>query len=864
MEWRRIYTSLVGGVTALEPGGPGGKAALAQAPTGRVHFGQWCFLVLQLALLALVIRQFQLESGAFLRIALLGFAGALVHAWLPLPVRLPFFVALSGAGIALVFGLVNGAWLVGLGLVLIGLCHLPVPFAVRTACLLAAGGGLVLLRADWLSSPWSPAIWPIFGSMFMFRLIVYLYDLKHDKAPVSVWRTLAYFFLLPNVCFPLFPVVDFKTFRRNYYNEDAAKIYQIGVDWMVRGVLHLILYRVVYYYCTLSPSEVVTLGDLLRYLTTNFLLYFRVSGQFHLIVGMLHLFGFHLPETNHHYCLASSFTDVWRRINIYWKDFMLKVFYYPAYFKLRHLGGTKALILATAWVFLISWFFHSYQWFWLRASFPVLWQDGVFWGILACLVIHNSLREASRGRERTLGKTTRTWRSTTALALRVAGTFTTICVLWSIWTTESLTAWLTLWSAIPKLTASLELLPSVLVVGAVLWGGMRHGGAQPPESKLTRLAHLIPRTTLMTLLTLSLLAVFSLPVVYTRLGTTVASAMLALRTSKLSKGDAAKMERGYYENLLEVDRFNGQLWEVYMNRPMHWLDVRASTLEQFSGNFLYRELIPSASMSSRYGVVSTNRWGMRDQDYALVPTPGTYRIAMLGASTIMGWGVEDGKTFEALLEEQLNRAPLSSNYAPYEVLNFGVAGYFPLQQLMVLENKVSRFSVQSMIYTATGREAARSALYLAQALRNGVDIPYDYLRALIQRTGVNGSMAEADIVKRLAPFEQELLVWLYSQMVQYCQQHGIQPLWVFIPAVEEEGWRQQDARALHRTAAETGFTILNIAQVFAHHKPADIHLEDWDKHPNAKGHQLIAQHLYEALRPQAPTLFAPAAPRVNH
>ena len=67
---------------------------------------------------------------------------------------------------------------------------------------------------------------------------------------------------------------------------------------------------------------------------------------------MLHLFGFNLPETHHRYFLASSFTDFWRRINIYWKDFMMKVFYYPAYFRLRRFGDTVALVLATVFMFL--------------------------------------------------------------------------------------------------------------------------------------------------------------------------------------------------------------------------------------------------------------------------------------------------------------------------------------------------------------------------------------------------------------------------------------------------------------------------------------------------------------------------------
>ena len=99
----------------------------------------------------------------------------------------------------------------------------------------------------------------------------------------------------------------------------------------------------------LAPSEVQDPGDLVQYVVSNFLLYLRVSGTFHLIVGMLYLFGFRLPETHHRYFLASSFTDFWRRINIYWKDFMLKIFYYPAVFRLRRLGMTSAWSWPRSW-----------------------------------------------------------------------------------------------------------------------------------------------------------------------------------------------------------------------------------------------------------------------------------------------------------------------------------------------------------------------------------------------------------------------------------------------------------------------------------------------------------------------------------
>ncbi len=105
----------------------------------------------------------------------------------------------------------------------------------------------------------------------------------HCGSPV---RTLAYFFMLPNACFPLFPVVDSSTFRRNYFDDDAYAIYQRGIDWMVRGVIHLLLYRYVYYNLALGAvGGAPDRADLIQYIVANFLLYLRVSGLFHLVVG---------------------------------------------------------------------------------------------------------------------------------------------------------------------------------------------------------------------------------------------------------------------------------------------------------------------------------------------------------------------------------------------------------------------------------------------------------------------------------------------------------------------------------------------------------------------------------------------------
>jgi hypothetical protein len=60
-------------------------------------------------------------------------------------------------------GIANGLWLIGIGLVLIAVCHLPVSFRIRGVILLVLGALLITQRASFVATPWSEAIWPILG-----------------------------------------------------------------------------------------------------------------------------------------------------------------------------------------------------------------------------------------------------------------------------------------------------------------------------------------------------------------------------------------------------------------------------------------------------------------------------------------------------------------------------------------------------------------------------------------------------------------------------------------------------------------------------------------------------------------------------
>src|SRR5439155_23603551 len=89
---------------------------------------QFGIATVQLALLLVVLRQFQIESNAFLRIAVLAFGGFVIHYFLPASLRLPFFSILSLAGIAIVLVVTTVVWLVRIVVFLMVMCHFLVRF----------------------------------------------------------------------------------------------------------------------------------------------------------------------------------------------------------------------------------------------------------------------------------------------------------------------------------------------------------------------------------------------------------------------------------------------------------------------------------------------------------------------------------------------------------------------------------------------------------------------------------------------------------------------------------------------------------------------------------------------------------------
>lgn len=834
---------------------PGSRTKERQFLVNQLGFA---LIFVQVVLVALLLRQLDMQTAAFRHVVYLATFGFVINHYLPQRLRLPFFALLSVGSVLMVTGaspdhlwdprsgLLRGGAILGLGLLLIGICHLPIGFWKRALLLLAAGGIAAIFRGGMVSAGGVAVIWPILASLFMFRVIVYLYDLSTSKERPKLSQSLAYFFLIPNVCCALFPVIDFKTFTRSHYNEPALQIYQRGVRWMGRGVVQLLIYRFIDQLVSIKASDVMNGTDLVQFLITNSFLYLKVSGQFHLFIGLILLFGFNLPETNHRYFLSSSFTDYWRRVNIYWKDFMMKVFYYPTFFKLKHLGQTKAMILATIWTFFITWALHLYQTWWLKGSATFNAPDTIFWSALAVLVIANSLWEMKRGRTRKLTTSRYSMAEALSLTLKTGATFVTISILWSLWSSDSLTVWSHAWSladwhtlgwgaaivcAIMLAKFVIEVLPEMKA-----WPSTKKLSPQAPVA-------IFRWEMVQCLASLSFLFLFVQPSVQTRLTALRWQPYRdALVAGDSMSGDGA--QRGYYERLTNADEANRQLWETLMMRRIEPSYTGADPVRSVN-DFRFREYLPSVHLPAYDTDFQTNRWGMRDREYDLQHPAGTLRIAVLGSSHVMGWGVPEDQVFTRLVETQLNQT--LAQRGRIELLNFAINGLSPLGQMAVIDHEAAAFQPDVVLFISHTIDKQWVRRDLPRALRLNIPVTDPYLNGVLSDARITPRTPAAIADERLEPYSAELAEWSYRQIVARCRAINALPVCAFMPLPFDLPMNPSVAARQVKSLEQAGFVVLDLSQAFDGKDPRALMLNDPLKHSSVLAHQTIADALQRQL-----------------
>ena len=272
--------------------------------------------------------------------------------------------------------------------------------------------------------------------------------------------------------------------------------------------------------------------------------------------------------------------------------------------------------------------------------------------------------------------------------------------------------------------------------------------------------------------------------------------------------------------------------------------------------------------------VRTNSQGFRgNREFESMPAPNAYRIVILGDSVSFGYGVEEEKTFSAVLERKLRVIGVNA-----EVINMSVSGFGTAEQLIQYENVGMKYHPQLVIlgyFTNDPLNNAVSRLYDVQdgklirqktnfqpgiIIRDRLHkVPFytflsqhshllnffrEKISGIILRKYAKNAVEDARPgVSGLSGKEKVLTVLLLSELAQKVTASGAKFIVVDIPDKDlDPNLPREGLKGLDLTIVDV------VGALDAAAKSGEKLYYDVDSHPNSKGHEIIAQEIFNKIR----------------
>lgn len=343
----------------------------------------------------------------------------------------------------------------------------------------------------------------------------------------------------------------------------------------------------------------------------------------------------------------------------------------------------------------------------------------------------------------------------------------------------------------------------------------------------------------------------------------------AMHNPDPNRADLEAGAGGYYVGL--IDGHYGPQAPIdndILGKPTRWVSFLDSGVARpLEDEFIQFELIPNLSVSFHDESFSTNSYGFRDREYPLEKPKGTVRIALLGSSMDMGWGVPDGHTYENRLEEWLNiKARERKDPRRFEILNFAVAAYGPPQRLDAFLTRARGFEPDVVLYSATMLDPRLSELHIRGVLHHQVDPKYPYLKSIVESTGLAEAknLSKDTLKSHLRGHEWGMVEGAYSELARVCREANLPLVMMIIPrvgAADAPSIRGEAVERYKSLAGREGTPVLDLTDTFDGQKREALEIAPWDDHPNSRGHQLLFYALAKRWLedPAAgPLLFSPS------
>lgn len=147
--------------------------------------------------------------------------------------------------------------------------------------------------------------------------------------------------------------------------------------------------------------------------------------------------------------------------------------------------------------------------------------------------------------------------------------------------------------------------------------------------------------------------------------------------------------------------------------------------------------------------------------------------------------------------------------------------------------------------------------HLSALIRDQKDLKHQFLREIARDAAVTPSMSDAIIRARLAPYRLRTLRWAIETIAAHARQSHAELMIVLVPSADDPEVLIDQFTGARRLFAQLGVPTLDILDTFAYLEDmAEVRVNFADRHPNARGHQMLFARLAEALE------RSPAASRV--
>jgi len=311
----------------------------------------------------------------------------------------------------------------------------------------------------------------------------------------------------------------------------------------------------------------------------------------------------------------------------------------------------------------------------------------------------------------------------------------------------------------------------------------------------------------------------------------------------------------FLASIIFIVIFIGAILEVYLRIKYNNYHKEVQHRERctiYSSN-------PRLIYELRPGKCGANSHGFYDHEYSYSKLDDAYRIVVIGDSIAYGLTVDSlNESFPKLLEKKLN-----SRDQRVDVITLAVPGYSTSQELVLLQEKALKYEPHIIIWSYVLNDPAHPVYHNA----NG-EAGWYYYRPMLRSVSFVKKMMfllnERIKVRDCGKEYHRLLHCAYwddvlsniGKIGEVSEREGVPIIFMIHPVFERGGYGSYSLIDLHdnlaKVASDNNLKVYDLLEEYSKHDVNDIKMhnnKEWYDpwHPNARGHEIIADYLYNKL-----------------